>query len=72
MFVNSLTTPPSALMAQPPSAGPITRRAALGGLAVVACGHALVAGPTADPLVLVDGWLVRLSDIKPATLHASP
>jgi hypothetical protein len=44
----------------------------LGSVVALAGGPALAALPAADPLVLVDGWLVKLSDIKPATFQPAP
>jgi hypothetical protein len=72
MLVKNLTTSVAALIAKPLRAGLFTRRAALGSLAVMGCGHALAPLPAADPLVLVDGWLVKQSDIKPVILHQAP
>jgi hypothetical protein len=72
MAVKNLTTPSAASTLEPLRACPISRRAALGGLAAMTCGQALASLPAADPLVLVDGWLVKLSDLKPAILHPAP
>ena len=44
----------------------LDRRSAIGGVAVFSIGCTFVRVASGDEPVLIDGWLVRPSDIKPA------